>query len=105
MDILRESGGALAADYGKRLDDYLCVTAHFIQATGSEWKLRCMPVGFSVCSESKTSEQVWLDLIDALDPFGMSEDDIARCIGVSDEGANISGSLKNHMDSGETTLF
>ncbi|KAH7691232.1 hypothetical protein AAVH_40255 [Aphelenchoides avenae] len=99
LDILRESGGALAADYGKRLDDYLCVTAHFIQAGASGWQLRCVPVGFSVCSESKTSEQVWLDMIDALDSFGMSEDDIAKCIGVSDEGANISGSLRDHMDS------
>lgn len=75
------------------------MTGHFIEPSATEWKLRCVPIGFSACAESKTTPQVWLDITEALEPFGMAEEDIRRCIGVSDQGRNIQKALVDNMHS------
>jgi hypothetical protein len=61
-----EHGGAISLDYGKRLDHYLAVVCHFIEATSDGWKLRTLPIGFEVSDEEniKDSAQTYLDLLD-----------------------------------------
>lgn len=99
VESFREHGGAISLDYGHRLDDYLAVICHFIEPSSDGWKLCTLPVGFEKSTaETKTSSQVWLDLVDALELVDLKEENLAGTFCVTDEGSNVLKMAKEHFN-------
>lgn len=93
----KEHSGAISLDYGRRVDDYLVVMCHFIDVSGNGWKLCTLPIGFEKSNaESKTAEQVWLELCDAVEVVAFTANELSGTFCVTDEGANVLSMSKQH---------
>lgn len=55
--------------------------------------------------QDKTSAQVWLDIQEALEPTGLTVDDIQRLVSVSDEARNMTKALSDNMSLCEGKTF
>lgn len=97
VQAYKEHGGAIFLDYGKRVDDYLVVMCSFIESSADGWRLKTLPIGFEKSyADSKTAEQVWLELCDAVEVVGLSENDLKRSFCVTDQGANVLSMSKQY---------
>lgn len=98
LQPFRDHSGAISIDYGKRVEDYLAVVCHFIEADADGWRMRSLPVGFEMSdAETKEGPQVFLDLLDAVELVGLSEQDLEGAFCVTDEGSNVSRMAREYM--------
>uniref|UniRef100_A0AC34FLK6 HAT C-terminal dimerisation domain-containing protein n=1 Tax=Panagrolaimus sp. ES5 TaxID=591445 RepID=A0AC34FLK6_9BILA len=98
-DLFKLCKGAISVDYGERLHDYLCIVLHVIREKGGKLLLSEYIVGFEATDGNKTSEQVWKNIVDALEPIGIAEFMLRQMVGVSDEGSNFIKAFKNNLPS------
>lgn len=107
LDILRDVGGAISIDYGRKKHDYLTVVIHFLH----NWlgtlthnstvivfrQLHHVNVAmFRSQVDSKTYDEVWRELAKAVLPAGIDEFLLKRLFAATDEGSNVTKAMKTY---------
>lgn len=98
QNAVDNSDVCFAMDFGKRVDDYFAVIAHFVVEVEGTWEMKSLPIGFiRPAEESKTARAIFSILQDIMQDLGINRYTFKLNAAISDEGANIVKAVKDNF--------